>query len=159
MITGGPPDGTADGASRLLSHPSLSLSHGVDFLSFTPTRLETCVVARGGREMLPRPENCTTHTACGAARARRQGCDDVCVEDADIKSVVDWAMCWHLCTAGQICSATSLWLLVHESIAPQLIDELKQATEKLRVGDPLDEATQMGAVISGECSVAYSIRH
>ena len=130
VITGGPPDGTADGASRLLSHP------GVDFLSFTGS-------TRGGREML----------AASAPLTRRAGLElggkgaMIVFEDADVKSVVDWAMVGIFCTAGQICSATSR-LLVHESIAPQLIDELKQATEKLRVGDPLDEATQMGAVIS-----------
>ena len=50
-------------------------------------------------------------------------------------------------TAGQICSATSR-LLVQRSVAPQLLQALEQAARGLRVGDPLEEDTQMGAVIS-----------
>ena len=49
--------------------------------------------------------------------------------------------------ARQVCSATSR-LLVHESIATELLKALEETTVALRVGDPKAEGTQMGPVIS-----------
>lgn len=69
------------------------------------------------------------------------------LQDADVASVVDWAMVGIFVTAGQICSATSR-LLVHSSVADKMIDALVAAASRIRLGDPLDETTQMGAVIS-----------
>ena len=130
VLTGGPPDGVADGAARLLSHPR------VDYLSFTGS-------TRGGREML----------GASAPLTRRTGLElggkgaMICFEDADVPSVLDWAMLGIFVTAGQICSATSR-LLVHESIAPSLLERLRDASCAIRMGDPLLEETQMGALIS-----------
>ena len=39
-------------------------------------------------------------------------------------------------------------LLVHKSVAPQLTEALAKAAAAVRVGDPLEENTQMGALVS-----------
>ena len=49
--------------------------------------------------------------------------------------------------AGQSCISTQR-LLVHSSIADEVITELTAAVEALVVGDPLDEATDVSALIS-----------
>jgi len=48
---------------------------------------------------------------------------------------------------GQSCTAGSR-LLVHRSIFDEFVDRLGKALAKLRVGDPLDEATDIGAIIN-----------
>lgn len=48
-------------------------------------------------------------------------------------------------TTGQSCGSTSR-LFVHESIARPFVDEVVARTGALRIGDPLDEATQLGPI-------------
>jgi 2-formylbenzoate dehydrogenase len=50
-------------------------------------------------------------------------------------------------TAGQSCGSTSR-LLVHESLAAEVCKHLKAGAENVVVGDPAQEQTQMGPVIS-----------
>lgn len=50
-------------------------------------------------------------------------------------------------TAGQMCFAGSR-VIVHESIHKQVVEGLKQEAEKLKVGNGIDETTDMGPVIS-----------
>ncbi|MBV9606887.1 MAG: aldehyde dehydrogenase family protein [Solirubrobacterales bacterium] len=52
-------------------------------------------------------------------------------------------------TAGQSCGSTSR-LLLHESIADEVIAKVNKGIEAIRVGDPLDPETQMGALVSRE---------
>lgn len=64
-------------------------------------------------------------------------------EDCDLDQAVEWiiaGLCWN---AGQMCSATSR-LLVHESIAEMLLLRLKNAFEKLRIGNPFTDEIDMG---------------
>jgi 2-formylbenzoate dehydrogenase len=49
-------------------------------------------------------------------------------------------------TAGQSCGSTSR-LLVHESVADQVVDAVVARVAAIRVGHPLDQDTQMGPVI------------
>lgn len=49
---------------------------------------------------------------------------------------------------GQSCTAGSR-LFVHESVIDSFLDRLTAAVSGLRVGDPLDEATDMGTIING----------
>jgi acyl-CoA reductase-like NAD-dependent aldehyde dehydrogenase len=49
--------------------------------------------------------------------------------------------------AGQSCGSTSR-LLVHDSLADAVLDEIRQLLSGLSVGSPLDPASQMGTVIS-----------
>jgi acyl-CoA reductase-like NAD-dependent aldehyde dehydrogenase len=50
--------------------------------------------------------------------------------------------------SGQTCIAGSR-LVVHRSVHDEFLDELAAIAEGIRIGDPADEATQLGPVISG----------
>lgn len=50
-------------------------------------------------------------------------------------------------TAGQMCFAGTR-VIVHESIHQQVVEALKKEAEKLKVGNGMDESTDMGPVIS-----------
>jgi len=67
---------------------------------------------------------------------------DDCDQDSAIEGLVD--AIWF--NQGQVCCAGSR-LLVQESIAPAFIDKLKARMETLRVGDPLDKNTDIGAIV------------
>jgi aldehyde dehydrogenase (NAD+) len=68
-------------------------------------------------------------------------------DDADLDSVVEGVVDAIWFNQGQVCCAGSR-LLVHEGIAPLFQDRLRARMEKLRVGDPLDKAVDMGAIIA-----------
>lgn len=68
-------------------------------------------------------------------------------EDADLDSVVEGAVDAIWFNQGQVCCAGSR-LLVQESIADPLIRKLRARMETLRVGDPLDKAIDIGAIIA-----------
>lgn len=59
--------------------------------------------------------------------------------------------------SGQVCVAGSR-LLVQSAIHDRFIEELLQATAKLKVGDPLDPASDIGAVSSAE-QLARNLDH
>ena len=65
--------------------------------------------------------------------------------DAALKAAL-WGI---FANKGEICSAGSR-LLVHADVHDRLVDELSGRARKLRVGDPLDRATQMGSQISAK---------
>jgi 2-formylbenzoate dehydrogenase len=50
-------------------------------------------------------------------------------------------------TSGQSCGSTSR-IVVHESVAEEVVDRVRAHFESLTIGDPLAEGTQMGPVIS-----------
>jgi betaine-aldehyde dehydrogenase len=51
--------------------------------------------------------------------------------------------------AGQDCCARSR-ILVQRSVLDRFMDALEESVETIRVGDPLDESTQMGPLISAQ---------
>ncbi len=68
-------------------------------------------------------------------------------ENADLDAAVEGAVDAIWFNQGQVCCAGSR-LLVQESVAERFIDKLKARMEKLRVGDPLDKVTDIGAIVS-----------
>jgi len=68
-------------------------------------------------------------------------------DDADLDSVVEGVVDAIWFNQGQVCCAGSR-LLVQEDIADTLINKLRVRMEKLRLGDPLDKAVDMGAIVS-----------
>src|SRR6266516_1978518 len=68
-------------------------------------------------------------------------------DDADLDSVVEGVVDAIWFNQGQVCCAGSR-LLVQENIAGHLINKLRARMEKLRIGDPLDKAVDMGAIVS-----------
>ena len=67
--------------------------------------------------------------------------------DSDLDSVVEGVVDAIWFNQGQVCCAGSR-ILVQEGVSDRLVAKLKQRMEALRVGDPLDKAVDMGAIIA-----------
>jgi aldehyde dehydrogenase (NAD+) len=67
--------------------------------------------------------------------------------DADLDSVVEGVVDAIWFNQGQVCCAGSR-ILVQEGVAERLVGKLKGRMETLRIGDPLDKAVDMGAIIA-----------
>ncbi|HET8727774.1 MAG TPA: betaine-aldehyde dehydrogenase [Alphaproteobacteria bacterium] len=67
--------------------------------------------------------------------------------DADLKNAVSAAMMANFYTQGEICS-NGTRVFVEERVHNQFLDQLMERTGRMRVGDPLDPETDVGALIS-----------
>ena len=72
----------------------------------------------------------------------------VVLDDADFDLALEQVMLGAFRSTGQKCTATSR-LIVTDKIADRFLAALATLAEALVVGDPTDDATQMGPVISG----------
>src|SRR5208282_2964780 len=72
---------------------------------------------------------------------------NVVFADADLRAAAAAAPSAVFGNAGQDCCARSR-ILVERSALPEFMELLEAEVKELRVGDPLDEATQMGPLIS-----------
>ena len=68
-------------------------------------------------------------------------------DDANLENAVSGAMLGNFYTQGEICS-NGTRVFVQESVAEEFMARLMSRTAKLRVGDPLDPGTDIGALIS-----------
>ncbi len=68
-------------------------------------------------------------------------------DDADLTNAVSAAMMANFYTQGEICS-NGTRVFVHRSILEPFIAQLAERTGRMSIGDPLDPATQVGALIS-----------
>ena len=68
-------------------------------------------------------------------------------EDADLDEAVSGAMLANFYSTGQICS-NGTRVFVHRSIRRQFIEKLVERTRRIVIGDPMDEASQMGPLVS-----------
>ena len=68
-------------------------------------------------------------------------------EDADIDEAVSGALLANFYSAGEVCT-NGTRVFVHRSVRDTFLARLKQRTEAMVLGDPLDPATQIGALIS-----------
>ncbi|MBY5835152.1 aldehyde dehydrogenase family protein (plasmid) [Rhizobium leguminosarum] len=71
----------------------------------------------------------------------------VVFEDADIDKAVEWIMFGIFWNQGQVCSATSR-VLVHEAIYGRLLERLVEETNRIKIGNGLDEGTLLGPLVS-----------
>jgi len=71
----------------------------------------------------------------------------VVFEDADLDAAVEGAVDAIWFNQGQVCCAGSR-LLMQESVAERFLAKLRARMETLRVGDPLDKVTDVGAIVS-----------
>jgi betaine-aldehyde dehydrogenase len=69
--------------------------------------------------------------------------------DADIEQAVNGAMMGIFFNQGQVCCAGSR-LFLDERVKDEFLDRFKTKAEKIKVGDPMDKTTQMGAQVSSE---------
>ncbi|MAS06257.1 MAG: betaine-aldehyde dehydrogenase [Ahrensia sp.] len=67
--------------------------------------------------------------------------------DADIENAIGGAMLGNFYSTGQICS-NGTRVFVHRSIRDRFVERLVERTNAIRIGDPMDEAVQMGPLIS-----------
>ena len=74
---------------------------------------------------------------------------NIVFDDAPIDQAVEGIVSGIFFNQGQVCCAGSR-LLVQESIADELLDALKRRLSTLRLGDPLDKNTDIGAINSAE---------
>ena len=74
---------------------------------------------------------------------------NVVFADADLERAAASAPTAVFGNAGQDCCARSR-ILVQKDVFDEFLDRMKPAVEGLRVGDPLDEATEMGPLISAD---------
>ncbi|QYX58643.1 aldehyde dehydrogenase [Roseovarius sp. SCSIO 43702] len=64
-------------------------------------------------------------------------------DDADLESAVNGAVAGIFGASGQSCVAGSR-LVVHEDVADAFLERMAGIAREVRLGDPMDEATQMG---------------
>jgi aldehyde dehydrogenase (NAD+) len=70
-------------------------------------------------------------------------------DDANLELALDWAVLSAFATNGQRETAASR-ILLHEKIADAFEKEFVRRVRSLKVGDPLEEGTEVGPVISAE---------
>ena len=73
----------------------------------------------------------------------------VVFQDADIDAAVGGAMLANFYSTGQVCS-NGTRVFVHESVQDEFAEKLVARTAAMTIGDPMDEATQMGPLVSAE---------
>ncbi|MGO6679076.1 aldehyde dehydrogenase family protein [Rhizobium leguminosarum] len=71
----------------------------------------------------------------------------VVFDDADIDKAVEWIMFGIFWNQGQVCSATSR-VLVQEAIYGRLLERLVEETNRIKIGNGLDEGTLLGPLVS-----------
>ncbi len=68
-------------------------------------------------------------------------------DDADLESAIGGAMLGNFYSTGQVCS-NGTRVFVQKGIKDKFLSRLKERTEKIVIGDPMDEATQFGPMVS-----------
>jgi aldehyde dehydrogenase (NAD+) len=127
IVTGAGPTGAA-----LVNHPD------VDKVAFTGSTEVGRIIARS---VAGTNKKVTLELGGKAA--------NIVFEDAPIDQAVEGIVNGIFFNQGHVCCAGSR-LLVQESIAEEVLDSLKRRMSTLRVGDPLDKNTDIGAINSAE---------
>ncbi len=70
-------------------------------------------------------------------------------EDAKLDNAVAGALLGNFYSAGEVCS-NGTRVFVHKSVRAAFVERLRERAAAMRVGDPLDPRTQVGALISEE---------
>lgn len=70
-------------------------------------------------------------------------------EDADLDNAVSGAIMANFYTQGEVCS-NGTRVFVHESVMDAFLEKLTARVKKMRIGDPMDPDTHVGALISRE---------
>lgn len=124
--------GAGETGAALTSHP------GVDLVSFTGSTAVGRIVARTAGEQLKRVE-----LELGGKNPQ------IVLPDADLDAALD-AIVFGVCfNAGECCNSGSR-VLVHRDIAEELQAAVVERSRRVPVGDPLDEATKVGAIVNQE---------
>lgn len=76
----------------------------------------------------------------------------IILEDADMEKTVEWAVVGRMNNNGQCCVASKRFIAV-EAIADEFIQKFKDKLSKMKVGDPMDPATNLGPLSSEAAAV------
>ena len=76
----------------------------------------------------------------------------IILEDADMEKTVEWAVVGRMNNNGQCCVASKRFIAV-EAIADEFIQKFKDKLSKMKVGDPMDTATDLGPLSSEDAAV------
>ncbi|HEX2316899.1 MAG TPA: aldehyde dehydrogenase family protein [Thermomonospora sp.] len=124
--------GAGETGRALVEHP------GIDKIAFTGSTEVGRLIARSAAGTAKR----LTLELGGKAA-------NVVFEDAPLDQAVEGVVNGIFFNQGHVCCAGSR-LLVQESVAEELLDRLRTRMATLRVGDPLDKNTDVGAINSAE---------
>jgi aldehyde dehydrogenase (NAD+) len=124
--------GAGDVGAELVSH------NGIDKVAFTGS---TEVGKLIQRSLAGRGKKLTLELGGKAA--------NVVFDDAPLDQAVEGIVNGIFFNQGHVCCAGSR-LLVQESVADEVVEKLHARISTLRVGDPLDKNTDVGAINSGE---------
>lgn len=69
--------------------------------------------------------------------------------DADLESVIPWAVEGAFFNQGEACTAASR-ILIHREIYSEVAERMAEAVRRLRVGDGADPATHVGPLVTAE---------
>ncbi len=122
--------GDGETGAALVDHP------GIGKVSFTGSTATGIAIARRAATTLKR----VTLELGGKSAA-------IVFDDADLERVGTEAPAAAFGMTGQDCCARSR-LLVHERVKDEVVERYAATTRALRIGDPLDPATQIGPLIS-----------
>lgn len=125
---------TGDGSTGALivNHP------GIDKIAFTGSTEVGKIIARA---VAPTKKSVTLELGGKAA--------NIVFDDAAIDESVEGIVNGIFFNQGHVCCAGSR-LILQESIADEVIEKLKNRMAKIRVGDPMDKNTDLGAINSKE---------
>ena len=125
---------TGDGSTGALivNHP------GIDKIAFTGSTEVGKIIARA---VAPTHKSVTLELGGKAA--------NIVFDDAAIDEAVEGIVNGIFFNQGHVCCAGSR-LLLQESIEDEFLEKLKMRMEKIRVGDPMDKNTDLGAINSKE---------
>ena len=125
---------TGDGSTGALivNHP------GIDKIAFTGSTEVGKIIARA---VAPTPKSVTLELGGKAA--------NIIFEDAAIDEAIEGIVNGVFFNQGHVCCAGSR-LLLQESIVDEVLTKLKVRMAKIRVGDPMDKNTDLGAINSRE---------
>jgi acyl-CoA reductase-like NAD-dependent aldehyde dehydrogenase len=73
----------------------------------------------------------------------------IILDDADVTAAVSSMMMFQFANSGQICAAPGRFY-VHEKVYDEFLEKVTATAKKMVVGDPNDEKTQMGPLVSAE---------
>jgi succinate-semialdehyde dehydrogenase/glutarate-semialdehyde dehydrogenase len=76
----------------------------------------------------------------------------IILDDADMEKTVEWAVVGRMNNNGQCCVASKRFIAV-EAIADEFIQKFKDKLSKMKVGDPMDPATELGPLSSEAAAV------
>ncbi|HEX2265921.1 MAG TPA: aldehyde dehydrogenase family protein, partial [Solirubrobacterales bacterium] len=118
--------------AALASHPD------VDKIAFTGSTEVGKIIARAAADNLKK----VSLELGGKA-------PNIVFADADLEQAVNGAMMGIFFNQGQVCCAGSR-LFLHEEVKDEFLGRFQERAAKVKVGDPMDAATQMGPQVSEE---------